>query len=74
MSMVLDQYIEITPDVRSGRPRIAGTGFTIADLAIRHLTVSAFISTKTLIPTSPSPPPIWCRCDDNGRGAAADTR
>jgi uncharacterized protein (DUF433 family) len=37
MSVLLDRYIEITPDVRSGRPCIAGTGFTIADLAIKHL-------------------------------------
>jgi len=37
MSTVLDQYIESTPDVRSGRPCIAGTLFTIADLAIKHL-------------------------------------
>ena len=37
MSVLLDRYIETTPDVRGGRPRIAGTGFTIADLAIRHL-------------------------------------
>ncbi len=37
MSTVLDQYIETTPDVRSGRPCIAGTRFTIADLAIKHL-------------------------------------
>lgn len=37
MSVVLDRYIETTADVRGGRPRIAGTGFTIADLAIRYL-------------------------------------
>lgn len=37
MSMLLDRYIETTPDVRSGKPCIVGTRFTIADLAIRHL-------------------------------------
>ena len=37
MRTMLDQYIETTPDVRSGRPCIAGTRFTIADLAIKHL-------------------------------------
>ncbi len=37
MALLLDRYIEATPDVRGGRPRIAGTGFTIADLAVRHM-------------------------------------
>lgn len=37
MNVLLDRYIETTPDVRSGKPCIAGTRFTIADLAIRHL-------------------------------------
>lgn len=37
MAMLLDRYIETTPDVRGGRPCIAGTRFTIADLAISHL-------------------------------------
>lgn len=37
MSVLLDRYIETTPDVRGGKPCIAGTRFTIADLAIRHL-------------------------------------
>jgi uncharacterized protein (DUF433 family) len=37
MSVLLERYIETTPDVRSGKPCIAGTGFTIADLGIKHL-------------------------------------
>jgi uncharacterized protein (DUF433 family) len=37
MSVLLDRYIETTPDVRGGKPCIAGTRFTIADLAIKHL-------------------------------------
>jgi uncharacterized protein (DUF433 family) len=35
--MLLDRHIEITPDVRSGKPRIAGTRITVADVAIKHL-------------------------------------
>src|SRR5438270_6447912 len=37
MNTLLNRHIEMTPDVRSGKPRIAGTRFTIADLAIKHL-------------------------------------
>ncbi|MBA3532049.1 MAG: DUF433 domain-containing protein [Ardenticatenales bacterium] len=32
----LDQHIEASPDVRSGKPRIAGRRITVADLAIWH--------------------------------------
>lgn len=34
---VLEEHIEITPDVRSGKPRIAGTRITVADVVIMHL-------------------------------------
>ena len=37
MEAVLDRHIEITPDVRGGRPRIAGTRITVADIVIMHL-------------------------------------
>jgi uncharacterized protein (DUF433 family) len=37
MRAALDRYIATDPGVRSGKPCIAGTRFTIADLAIRHL-------------------------------------
>ena len=37
MEAVLDRHIEITPEVRGGRPRIAGTRITVADIVIMHL-------------------------------------
>ena len=37
MEAVLDRHIEIIPDVRGGRPRIAGTRITVADIVIIHL-------------------------------------
>jgi uncharacterized protein (DUF433 family) len=37
MEAVLDHHIEITPEVRGGRPRIAGTRITVADIVIMHL-------------------------------------
>ena len=37
MEAILDGHIEITPQVRSGRPRIAGTRITVADVVIMHL-------------------------------------
>ncbi len=37
MAAVLDQHIEITPGVRGGQPRIAGTRITVADVAVMHL-------------------------------------
>jgi uncharacterized protein (DUF433 family) len=36
MSIVLDQYITVTPGVRSGKPVVAGTRITVADIAIWH--------------------------------------
>lgn len=33
---VLDEHIEITPDVRNGKPRITGTRITVADIVIMH--------------------------------------
>lgn len=32
----LDRFIEITPDVRGGKPRIAGHRITVSDIAIWH--------------------------------------
>ena len=37
MKVTLNQHIEITPGVRGGKPRIAGTRITVADLAILYL-------------------------------------
>lgn len=37
MEAVLDRHIEVTSTVRGGRPRIAGTRITVADIALMHL-------------------------------------
>jgi uncharacterized protein (DUF433 family) len=37
MAIALDRYIEITPDVRGGRPRIADTRMTVADVVLMYL-------------------------------------
>ena len=37
MKVTLDRYIEITPDIRGGKPRIAGSRITVADVAIAYL-------------------------------------
>jgi uncharacterized protein (DUF433 family) len=37
MKVTLDRYIEITPDIRRGKPRIAGRRITVADVAIAYL-------------------------------------
>jgi uncharacterized protein (DUF433 family) len=37
MEAVLDHHIKTIPDVRSGRPHIAGTHITVADIVIMHL-------------------------------------
>ena len=37
---MLDRHIEITPEVRSGRPRIAGRGITVADIVLMHQRLS----------------------------------
>jgi uncharacterized protein (DUF433 family) len=37
MEAILDRHIEMTPKVRGGRPRIAGTRITVADIVIMHL-------------------------------------
>ena len=37
MAVTLDQHIDQSPDVRGGRPRIAGTRITVADIVIMHL-------------------------------------
>lgn len=33
----IDQYIEIAPEIRNGKPRIANTRITVADLVLMHL-------------------------------------
>lgn len=37
MSKSLSRYIEITPGIRGGRPRLAGTRITVPDVAMMHL-------------------------------------
>jgi uncharacterized protein (DUF433 family) len=37
MAIALDRYIETTPDIRGGRPRIADTRITVADIVIMYL-------------------------------------
>jgi uncharacterized protein (DUF433 family) len=37
MEVTLNQHIEITPGVRGGKPRIAGTRMTVADIATLYL-------------------------------------
>ena len=37
MEALLDRYIEITPDVRGGKPRLADTRITVADIVLMHL-------------------------------------
>jgi uncharacterized protein (DUF433 family) len=33
----MDRHIELTPDIRGGRPRIAGTRLAVADIVMLHL-------------------------------------
>jgi uncharacterized protein (DUF433 family) len=37
MDSVLSRHIEATPDVRGGRPRLAGTRIAVADVAVMYL-------------------------------------
>lgn len=37
MTVALDRYIGTTPDIRGGRPHIAGTRITVADIALMYL-------------------------------------
>jgi uncharacterized protein (DUF433 family) len=37
MEVTLNQHIEITPEIRRGKPRLAGTRITVADVAIMYL-------------------------------------
>lgn len=37
MEITINRHIELTPDVRSGKPRIAGSLITVADIIIMHL-------------------------------------
>lgn len=37
MEAILDRYIEISPDMRGGKPRLAGTRITVADVALMNL-------------------------------------
>lgn len=35
--LLLEKHIVATPDIRSGKPRLAGTRITVADVAVMHL-------------------------------------
>jgi uncharacterized protein (DUF433 family) len=37
MELVLDRYIEVTPEVRGGKSRLAGTRIAVADIVLMHL-------------------------------------
>lgn len=37
MQAIIDQHIEMTPGIRGGRPRIAGTRLAVADIVMLHL-------------------------------------
>jgi uncharacterized protein (DUF433 family) len=37
MEITLNQHIEITPGVRGGQPRLAGSRITVADVVLMHL-------------------------------------
>jgi len=37
MAVDLDRYIETTPEIRGGRPRIADTRIAVADIALMYL-------------------------------------
>jgi uncharacterized protein (DUF433 family) len=37
MEVTLDRYIEIDPETRGGKPRIAGTRITVSDIVLMHL-------------------------------------
>jgi uncharacterized protein (DUF433 family) len=37
METILDKHIEVTPGVRGGRARLAGTRITVDDIVIMHL-------------------------------------
>ncbi len=37
MDLVLGRYIESTPDIRGGKPRLADTRITAADIVLMHL-------------------------------------
>ncbi|MDQ6833693.1 MAG: DUF433 domain-containing protein [Chloroflexota bacterium] len=36
MEILLDRHIEVIPDTRGGKPRIAGTRIMVADIVILH--------------------------------------
>lgn len=36
MELILDKHIEITPEIRGGKARIAGTRITVSDVVISH--------------------------------------
>jgi uncharacterized protein (DUF433 family) len=37
MENILTQHIEITPGIRGGKPRLAGTRISVSDIVIMHL-------------------------------------
>ncbi len=37
MSTIMEQHISVNPAVRGGKPAIAGTRLTVADIALLHL-------------------------------------
>ena len=56
MQTAVDQHIELDPDVRGGRARIAGTRVAVADIVIMHLrlgrSIAEIAGTYELTPAS----------------------
>ncbi len=46
MQALSREHIEISPDIRAGKPRIAGTRIAVEDVAVMHLKMGYSLHTK----------------------------